>query len=103
MTQPIDPALFVATNFENPETYTLRAAVEWYKGLIHLSAALGVPTTLETNLMNDRWGVLCKGIASREGIPAGWVSYMLSELAQTEIRLLETATEEAQAATAYRP
>jgi hypothetical protein len=80
---------------------TLRESVEWYKNCIRTLRPLGIPTALENNLLNQRWVELLKAVADREGVPAGALSYWLSELAQTEIRLLDVAEQESAAALAY--
>lgn len=99
MTAPIRPEIFSLVDFQEPEKMTLRQATEWYKALVR--AELGVLTALERQYMNERWAVLVTAIAKREGVPAGHISYWLSELVQVENRLLETATGEAAAAFAY--
>lgn len=99
MTAPIRPDVFTLTDFGLPEKMTLREATEWYKRL--LRADLGVPTAWESKFMNERWAVLVQAIAAREGVPAGALSYWLSELAMTEARLITTAEGEAAAALAY--
>jgi hypothetical protein len=97
---PIRPQVHVLVDFEGDgSTLTLREAVDWYKQL--LRADLGVPTEMEKRYINERWGVLISSIAKREQLPAGLVSYMLAEIAQTEVRLLKTAQEEAAAAVEY--
>lgn len=99
MTAPIRPEVFSLTDYTEPKGMKLREAVEWYKRL--LRAQLGVPTAWEVKFMNERWAALCQELAAREGVPQGYLSYWLSELAMTEVRLLETAETEAAVATAY--
>ena len=96
---PIRPEVHTLVDFESPETMTLRQAPEWYKRLVR--AELGVPTAMERQYMNERWAILVTAIAKREGVPAGHISYWLSELVEVENRLLTTATGEAAAALAY--
>ena len=100
MTGLIRPEVHQLVDFsKDTKTYTLRDAVEWYKNFHR--AGLGIPSQQELEYMNQRWGVLCEGMAEREGVPASMLSYMLNQIATTEIQLLEVAQEEAAAAKAY--
>lgn len=96
MTPPIRPEIHSLVDFTDPEKMTLRDAVEWYKQLLRTD--LGVPTALEVKYMDERWATLCLAISEREKVPAGWISWLLSELAQSEFNLLRTAQAEAQLA-----
>lgn len=78
---------------------TLREAVEWYKKVAR--AAIGTPTGAEVEYLNKFWGSLITDIATREGIPAGFLSYVLDEIANQELRLLETVKEETEVALKY--
>jgi hypothetical protein len=72
---------------------TLRQLVEYYKRVVRISAALGTPTDLEVKHITQAWIELCKMIAKREGVPAGFVNYFGTELARSEMRVLELAEE----------
>ena len=103
MTPPIRPAIYVLVDFvKEPAEMTLREATEWFKQSVRGASPLGQLTAMEHNYMNQRWAELCKQLAVAQGIPAGMLSYFLGELAQTEIRLAETATLEATVAQAYQ-
>jgi len=78
---------------------SLREAVEWYKRVAR--ADIGTPTGTEVEYLNKRWGSLITEIATREGVPAGILSYMLNEIATQELKLLEVAKEETEVALAY--
>lgn len=99
MSPPIRPILFTLT--DRTEIDTLRAAVEWYKSVVHGAQPLGTLTAMETKYVNEQWAEVCKEIARAQGVPAGSVSYWLNELAVNELRLAETALDEAAAAVAY--
>lgn len=95
MTPPIRPEIHVAVEFpKDPKDMTLREAVDWYKGLVDLN--IGGITPLESSYVNERWTTLVEGIASREGVPSGYLSYTMYELASTELRLRATALIEAE-------
>jgi len=100
MTAPIRPLFAQLTDFgsKEPAEYSLREAIEWYKRCVKGARDSGVPTALESNLLNEQWVVLVKAIAERQGVPTGSLSYFLAELAKTEMHLLEIAQEEAEAA-----
>jgi hypothetical protein len=69
---------------------TIRQAVEWWKDMIRITPMSGD----EAEYIDGRWGWIVKTIADREGVPAGWLSYLISEMAYQETRLLETAQAE---------
>ncbi len=97
MTTPIRTSIFVLTELEDePEDMTLRQALEWFKRAAR--AQVGQLSAMEFKELNSTWAHLCKGIAKREGVPDGSLSYFLGELAQTELRLTEVVEEEAKAA-----
>jgi len=101
MSPPIRPAIHALVDFDDPRKMTLREATEWFKQCVRGAEPLGMLTALEHKYMNERWSVLCKALADEQGIPSGMLSYFLGELAQTEIRLGETAATELEAAKAY--
>jgi len=102
MTPPIRPGIFEVTRFEvEPEEMKLRDAVDWFKKVTRGSETYGVLTPLEQNHINGQYGVMCKGVAKTQGVPAGMLSYFVGELAQTELKLMDVATEEAAVAQAY--
>ena len=102
MTSPIRTDYHVAVEFpKEPKTMTLREAVEWYKQVFHSLHPLGAPNALEMKLVNERWVELVKGVAEREGVPLGMLSYFLGELGNTEIQLAETVAEESAVAMSY--
>lgn len=59
---------------------------------------LGGLSAQEEKQINTSWMHLVNQVAEREGLPAGFLSYMLSTLAQSEMQLAETATKEAEGA-----
>jgi len=100
MTSPIRPLFVQLTDFgdKEPAEYTLREAIEWYKRCVRGAQDSGVPTVLESNLLNEQWVVLVTAIARGQGVPTGSLSYFLAEMANTEMHLLDIAKEEAEAA-----
>lgn len=99
--QPIRGAVHTVVDFgdKEPEEYTMREAIEWWKKCARVGEIIGVPTQLEHKLLNERWAYLCKKLGEREGVPQGALSYFLGELAQSEIaalRLAEAANAEVQ-------
>lgn len=92
----VRPEVVAATDYKGkPSEYTLREAVEWYKRCVRLGIA---PTKSEEDLLNSRWQVLVQAVADRESMPGGYLSYMLAELAQMELRMGEVASTESEAA-----
>lgn len=93
--RPIRGSYFVAVELDGkPEDYTLREAVEYYKKLVSAGAALGTPTEAEARYVDQAWGNLVAVIAEREGVPQGWLTYLISELARTETSAADLAEEE---------
>lgn len=80
--------------------FSLREAVEWYKTLIRQveRLELGGLSAQEEQQINTSWMHLVNEVAEREGLPAGFLSYMLATLAQSEIQLADTAMQEAEGA-----
>ena len=101
MVQPIRTDIFSAGDFKDPEKFTLRQAIEWFKRGVRPFQGTTL-TKMEHDYLNSRWAVLCDAIATREGIPTGFLSYFLGELAQTEMRLAEEGELESNAAQMYQ-
>lgn len=82
--------------------YSFREAVEWHKNVVRTfqSKGLGEPSAQEAQQITQSWIALCDAIGKREGIPSSFVSYMLDQLAQSEITLLNTATMQSEQAVA---
>ena len=92
--QAIRGDIHVAVDYgAEPEEMTLREAVEYYKKVIRVSAELGTLTGLELKHVDQAWGFLVGKLAGREGIPSGWLTYLLGELARSETRSAELALE----------
>lgn len=89
--QPIRGDIHVAVDFEDAEKFTLREAIEWWKSVVQAGRSLGTVNTMETKYMNERWAHLVGVIATREGVPAGALSYFLGELATAETTAIELA------------
>lgn len=79
----------------DPEPLTLRGLVEWYKA-IGRSDLLPL-TADERQYVDARWSYLVQKLATQERVPVGWLSAAISDLAQYELRLLQTAMNEAAA------
>jgi len=93
-TLTVRPKIHVLTDYaKDPSLYTHREAMEWWKNCIKGIGGDAV-TTAESNILNSRWAVLVTAIADREGVPPGYLSYSLGEMAQTEMRLGEVASAE---------
>lgn len=78
---PIRPLWFVATKWDRTKAYTLRELIEWYKNVL---ATPEMPTGREVAYINSEWAALCSHFADQQGVPYGWVSYMVGELAKNE-------------------
>lgn len=101
MTQPIRPIVIAATDLPKPVAeYTLRDAVDWWKSIAE-NTEIGFPNELEQKSLNTTFLGILKAIEDREGISSGYLGWFLSEVAQAELKLLETATDESQAAMSY--
>ncbi len=97
MTTPIRASIFVLTELpEEPEDMTIRQAIEWFKRAVQ--GVTGDLSGMERKELDGTWVHLAEKIARREGIPTGSLSYFMGELAQTELRLADIVTEEANAA-----
>ncbi len=79
-----------------PEDVTLRSAVEWYKKMSRLEGT----TQNERDYIDGRWVALVAQLADQHEVPVAWLSWALSALAEQELRLMSTATEEGTAALA---
>lgn len=87
----------VATAYDlgEPEEYTLRECLEWWKRCVALLEGVTL-SRLETKELNARWVHLCNAVAEREGVPTGSLSYFLGELAQAELQLKASGEAESQ-------
>lgn len=95
MTPPIRTLVHTLVEFpKEPEEMTLREVTEWYKRCVQVMQRQEMMSGLESKYINERWALLVAGVAKREGIPAGMLSYFLGELANTELQLVDTATRE---------
>lgn len=76
--------------------YTFREAVEWYKNVLRKTQELQVGQLrgAEVKAIDTTWAHLSSEIGKREGIPPGFIGYMLGELAQSELKLAEVAEQE---------
>ncbi len=94
MTLPIRGSIHVLTELpDEPEDMTIRQAIEWFKKVVRSIG--GDITPLERKELDATWAYLARGIAKREDIPDGSLSYFMGELAQTEMRLADMAASEA--------
>ncbi len=101
MTQPIRPIVIAVMDLPKPtDEYTLRDAVDWWKGVAQ-NEAIGFPNELEQKALNAAFREILQAIEDREGVGSGYLGWFLSEVAQAELKLLETATDESQAAMSY--
>ena len=89
--------VYTLTDFpKEAQTMTLRDAVEWFK---KIGTNITEPNFAEVKYMNERWAHLCTELAKREGVPPGWMSYFLNELAVNEMQVASTAITEAEVVT----
>lgn len=72
---------------KEPEDMTLRDAVDWYKSVVH---AVNNPNFAEVSYINARWADLCGKMATKQGVPGSYLSYMLNELAVGELQKEDT-------------
>lgn len=79
----------VADASVHPETITLRSATDWYKGTLGVLIEANVE---ERNYVNQSWSVMVNSLAEREQVSPVWLSWAISELAHTEIRLARLET-----------
>ncbi len=95
---PIRPKIHALTQIDKDEdSLTLRDLMEWYKKSVRAMSGDSLSQE-EFNELNKRWVGLCEVVAKREDVPTGSLSYFLGELANAEIKLVETASREAEAA-----
>lgn len=88
--QAIRGDIHVAVEYpKDPDQMTLRNAVEYYKRVIVVSNSVGTLANTELQHINQTWNFLMKRMAEREGIPQGWLSYLVGELARSETRAKE--------------
>lgn len=89
--------VYTVTDFpKEVQTMTLRDAVEWFKVI---GTTVTKPNFAEIKYMNERWAYLCTELAKREGVPSGYMSYVLNELAVSEMQVASTAITEAEVIT----
>lgn len=101
MTQPIRPIVTAICELSKaPEEYTFREAIEWWKSVAR-NDDIGVPNELEKKKMDKTFVTILEGIGKREGIIPGYMGWFLSEIAQAELKLAQTAESEAEAALEY--
>lgn len=94
--RPIREDIHIAVAYDEPEKFTIREAIEWWKRCVRASENLGQATSMEIRYMNERWVGLVAAIAEREGVPTGSLSYFMGELATAEMRALHLAKEAAE-------
>lgn len=68
----------------HPEEITLRTATDWYKNMLE---ALNSGDREEMAYANESWTALTITLGEKESVPPFWLSWAISELAQTELRL----------------
>ena len=68
----------------HPEEINLRTATDWYKGMV---GALNSGDREEMQYANESWVALTVTLGERENVPPYWLSWAISELALTELRL----------------
>ena len=73
----------------HPEVITLRTATDWYKGTLGAMIDANVE---ERNYVNQSWSLLVNALAEQEQVSPVWLSWAISELAHTEIRLARLET-----------
>jgi len=81
---------------KEPEEFTLRDAVEWFK---KVGREVPEANFAEQKYLNQRWAHMCTVIAKREGVPPGYMSYLLNELAVNELQMTNSAVVEAEQVT----
>jgi hypothetical protein len=101
MTPPIRPEIFALCTWGEEEMHVLllRDVADWYKQVL---AQPFVATEMERNYLDKYFYTLCQRLATREGVPLGWLAYSLSQLAQGEVNLMRTVAEEAAGALSLR-
>ena len=104
MTLPVRTPFHVATDYGDiePQDYTLRQAMEYYKRGIECVIKYQPPSPLEQRLVDEAWVALVAEIAEREGILPGPLSYFLGEYALSERNLQAVAEDELMTAVSYR-
>ena len=78
-----------------PEAVTIRTVTDWHKRMTRLAAQT---TAEEQKYIDQRWVALVTQLAQAEGVPVGWLSWAVSQLAEYELRLLATASAEGEVA-----
>jgi hypothetical protein len=99
---PTRPQVSAIAGLSKPaREYTFREAVEWHKNIVRKweEIGLGEASAAEAKILETSWLHLMEGIAEREGIPTTFLSYMFHTLAESELRMAQTAEAEYEAAT----
>ena len=93
--RPIRGEYFSAVEFDKTaEEMTLRDLVEYYKKIVKVGIASGTPTEAEVRYVDQAWSARVQEYADKEGVPTGWIMYMVSELARTEMSAADTVEAE---------
>lgn len=93
--RPIRSEYFSAVEFDmTAEEMTLRDLVEYYKKIVKVGKASGTPTESEVRYVDQAFSVRVQEMADKESVPTGWIMYMVSELARTEMAAAETVEAE---------
>lgn len=98
MSYPVRPAIHLITEFGGePKDWTLRELAEYHKKVIRNWEAMvgGTPTGKELGLITEQWQHAVEEVAKTQGIPAGFLGYVITELVRTEMAALEAANEAA--------
>lgn len=93
---PAHPQVLILAGLEKaPKEYTFREAVEWHKRAVRWFLQEGRDALpQESAALQESWSHLISGIAERENIPAGFLSYALDLLAQNELAMAASAETE---------
>ena len=98
MSPPIRESVHLVAAYKTDEAWQLREAIEWYKNTVRGLSDLGMLTPLEVSHLEKSWVSITQAIGEQEGVNPGSISYFLAEIAMAEIRLLDVASAEAEAA-----
>lgn len=79
------------------EALSIRAVADWYKEIVQAEKSLTI-TAEERDYTNHQYSDMVRTLAIKEGIPVGFLGYMIQELVAWEISLIKTAEAEAAAA-----
>lgn len=75
-----------------PDPLTLRSVVEWFKTWV--ASPYNPLTVEEREYVDGRFGSIVGQLAKEHDLPVGWLGYMLSELAKTEMQMVRVAAQE---------